>query len=444
VRGRSTIELGRLFSPLTLVFGVYIPLFAAFLVTSPSLFRTEFRSVKYLTATSALFYAAAIALFAVGAAYGRTRGLRRPLREAFEQTAVGERYRRRLEPFLFALLSIAVVSYLGWFAVGMARAGGPTKLLDAWLSNPFYVKTQLLRTVPGLTTLTQLAVAAIPLAFAFGLLGRRTRARQLAIALFLLAGARALIFSERLAMLELVVPLIYLVLSRRTATVPKAVLWGLGLIAAVVVVFGVTELRRTYAYTHNASPERVTTRFLGYYLTSIDNGSDVIDRHRAATPFANTGSMLWKFPVLGGFRADYVPGVGTVTLRYEDIFGLDPDTYWQPTFAQDDLNYEYNVFTTPGFLAADFGWFALPVLLVLGIYSGTLYTRAAASPFHRALYAVWLVGLLEFMRIMYFFDTRAFPAYLAFAAVYLSIARRARESRIVMPAQRAAAPVHGR
>jgi hypothetical protein len=48
------------------------------------------------------------------------------------------------------------------------------------------------------------------------------------------------------------------------------------------------------------------------------------------------------------------------------------------------------------------------------------------SRFHRALYALWLVGLLEFMRIMYFFDTRALPAYAVFVVLYLVLRRHGR------------------
>jgi hypothetical protein len=156
--------------------------------------------------------------------------------------------------------------------------------------------------------------------------------------------------------------------------------------------------------------------------------------------------MLWRFPTIGNLRVDNIPAVGTATLRYEDIFGRNPETFWPQAFAEQNLSYEYNVFTTPGFLAADFGWFALPVLLLLGIYSGALYTRARSSSFHRALYAVWLIGLLEFMRIMYFFDTRVLPAYVAFAAVYVSIARRARIPPPITPPRRGmhATPVSSR
>jgi oligosaccharide repeat unit polymerase len=349
------------------------------------------------------------------------------LRHAFEEAASADTYRfQRLAPFLRGLLLVSLGAYLGWFAIGFIRAGGPGPLLEAWLSSPFYVKRELLRTVPGLTTLTQLAVAAIPLALAFGLLGRRGKLRPLAISIVLFAAARAFIFSERLALLELVVPIAYLLLAERRVAVPKGLLYGLGIGVTILGIFAATELRRTYVYTHDFSLSKVTARFLGYYVTSIDNGSVVIDRYPAATPFANSGQMLWRFPIIENFRAEDLPAAGTVSLRYADIFGKDPDSFWRSAFAAQGLSDEYNVFTTPGFLAADFGWLALPVLLLLGIYSGALYTRARSSPFHRALYAVWLVGLLEFMRIIYFFDTRVLPAYIAFAAVYVSIARRAK------------------
>jgi oligosaccharide repeat unit polymerase len=433
MNGRVTIELRQLFSPLTLVVAVYAPLLALFVVTSPSLFVSEFSSTKHLTPTALLYFTAALTLFATGAAFGRSRELRRPLRYAFEQAACSDAYRlRRLAPVLRGFMLASLAAYLVWFGLGIERAGGPSELVRAWLANPFPVKNELLRTIPGLTTLTQLAVAAVPLALAFGLLRRGGKLLPLTISIFALATIRSFLFSERLAVLELAVPVVYLLLAGRRVTISKAVLSGLGLGLAILLVFTATELRRTYAYTHNFSASRVSARFFGYYLTSIDNGSVVIDRYPAATPFATTGQMLWRFPGVRSLRAEDLPGVGTVSLRYQDIFGRDPDTFWPSAFAGQGLNYEYNVFTTPGFLAADFGWFAFPVLLLLGVYSGALYTRARSSPFHRALYAFWLVGLLEFMRIAYFFDTRALPAYVAFAAVYVSIGRRARAPAAVV------------
>jgi oligosaccharide repeat unit polymerase len=427
MRGAATIELRRLFSPLTFTVAVYAPLLGLFLLMSPSLFAGEYHSTKHISSAAVLYFSGALLLFGGGAAVGRGLELRRPLRHAFEQAAPSDAYRlRRLAPVLRSLLLVSLAAYLGWFAIGFIRAGGPGPFVEAWLSSPFYVKTQLLRTIPGLTTLTQLAVAAIPLALAFGLLGRRGKLRPLAISIVIFAAARAFVFSERLALLELIVPVAYLLLAERRVAVPKVLLYSLGIGVAILAVFAATELRRTYVYTHDFSLSKVTARFFGYYVTSLDNGGVVIDQYPAATPFANSGQMLWRFPLIEHFRADDLPAVGTVSLRYADIFGKDPDVLWSSAFAAQGLSDEYNVFTTPGFLAADFGWLALPVLLLLGMYSGALYTRARSSPFHRALYAVWLVGLLEFMRIIYFFDTRVLPAYIVFAAVYVSIARHAR------------------
>jgi oligosaccharide repeat unit polymerase len=442
VRGPATVELRRLFSPLALVALMYVPLLALFAATSPSIFSGEFLSVKHLTTTSFAYFTAAIFLFACGAALGGRMPLRRPLRHAFEQSAREDGYRvARLAPFLHATMLVAALAYLTWFAVGVARAGGPSAFITTWLDNPFAVKTELLRTIPGVTTLTQLSVAAVPLALAFGLLGRGGKLRGLAVLLVVLATARSFLFSERLALLEVVVPILYLLLSERRVTVPKALLYSLAAGTAILVVFTAAELRRTYVYSHNFSVPRVTARFLGYYLTSIDNGSTIIDEYPAATPFANTGQILWRFPGVSAVDASDLPPLGTVSLRYTDLFGVDPDPFWREAFAEQGLNYEYNVFTTPGFLAADFGWFALPLFLLLGLYSGALYRRARTSPLHRALYAVWFVGLLEFMRIFYFLNTRVFPAYLVFMAVYVSIARRVRVEDTVTPLPGGARPV---
>ncbi len=427
---RVTIELRRVFSPLALVAIIYVPLFVLFLVTSPSIFESEFQTTKYVTMIGVAYFTLSLLVFAGGAAFGRGRMLRRPLRSAFEQAALSGTYRtQRLAPFLRGLLLVSLLAYIAWFGVNVVSAGGPTKFLHTWLYSPVFYKKYLLRTIPGVTTLTQLAVAAIPLALAFGLLRRGGKLRGLAVCIVVLGAARSVFFSERLAVFELVVPIAYLLLAERRITVAKGVLYGLGVGFAILVVFSATELRRTYVYTHNFSASRVTARFFGYYIASIDNGGVVIDHYPAATPFANTLQMLWRFPVVGSIHADHFPVLGTVSLH--DGVGKDPIPFWSHAFAEQRISYEYNTLTAPGFLAADFGWFALPVLFLLGFYSGTLYTRARSSPFHRALYAVWLVGLLEFMRILYFFDTRLLPAYAAFGAVYISIARRARVEPVV-------------
>jgi oligosaccharide repeat unit polymerase len=420
--GPRVIRLDSIFSPLTLVVFLYTPLLALYVLSSPAVFALDFDSRKTLSWTGLAFFALSILLFAAGAKAG---GGRRSVAHAggppepIETDALPRATRRSLAVLLEAALLLSVGAYLLWFGLGVVRAGGIGNFLEIWRTDPHLVKKVILVTLPGVTTLTQLAVAAIPLAIAYGFVRRGSVIRMLVVLIAILAVLRTIFFSERLAFIELAVPIAFLLLAPRRVTVPRVVLYVVSFVLAAMVFFSITELRRTYVYTHNFSPDRSATRFFGYYLTSVNNGMAVIDHYPASTPFASTGEFLWRFPGLRDLRVDDFAGAGTVTLRYPDLFGVEPDSFWPQAFSDQGLSYEFNVFTAPGFLAADFGWAALLVVLLLGYVSGRLYRRTPSSPFHRALYAVWLVGMFEFMRILYFTSTRVFPAYLLFAAVYL-------------------------
>ena len=250
--------------------------------------------------------------------------------------------------------------------------------------------------------------------------------RVLVVIVLAFAAARAVLFNERLAVIELLVPLAYLLASPRKVTVPRVVVYAVVFLLAAITLFSVTELRRTYVYTNDFSIGRSTTRFFGYYLTSVNNGIAVIDDYRRRRRSTRAASCSGSSRGARDLHVEHFPVVGTISLRYVDAFGVDPG-FWPRAFADQDLDYEFNVFTAPGFLAADFGWAALLAVLLIGLASGYLYRRGATSTFHHALYAVWLVGLFEFMRILYFTNTRMFPAYLVFLGVpYLVLRRRAR------------------
>ena len=428
VRGRPhVLELRSIFSPLVLVVFLYVPLLLLYVVSSESIFATEFDSRKSLSWTGFAYFALALLCFAAGAKLGGdVRAIRRTHVSTGPKDEPGPTQRRSLAVLLEFALLVTIGAYLLWFGRGVVRAGGVAEFLDIWRNDPFRFKEDILATLPGITTLTQLGVAAIPLVFAFRLYGRGSILRIAVAAVIALGAVRAVLFSERLALIELVIPLVFVVAAPRRVTVPRVAVYAVALVLAVVTFFAATELRRSYAYTQDFSASRATTRFVGYYLTSVNNGVAIIDDHPAATPFYATGSFLWHFPVLGDLRAEDFPGVGTVSLRYPDLFGVDPGVFWPRVFVAENLDYEFNVFSAPGYLAADFGWAGLIGALALGLISGRLYRRSKEDLFHLALYAVWLVGLFEFMRIDYFTDTRVLPAYLLFGAAYLVLRRRAR------------------
>ncbi len=441
-RGVRVIALRSVFSPLALVAFLYLPLLLVYTVASPHVFVTEFGSRKTLTWSGFSFFALALALFAAGAWAGQAGPRRRFGRPggAPARPPLSPAKRRSLAVLLESALVCSLAAYAVWFGLGAARAGGPLELLDLWRRNPHLVKSDILATVPGVTTLTQLAVAAVPLALAYGLARRGSVLRALVAVAFVLAALRSVLYSERLGLLELLVPALFLVAAPRRIAVPRVVVYAAALVALAAGFFAATELRRTYVYTHDFSVGRSTVRFLGYYLTSINNGMAVVDHYPARTPLYSTGDFLWRFPGLRDLRVEHVPVVGTVSFRYADAFGVDPEELWPAAFAQQDLDYEFNVFTAPGFLAADFGWAALLAMLVLGLVSGRLYARSTESTFHRALYAVWLAGLLELMRILYFTSTRVFPAYLVLLGAWLVLRRRERTLPVPEPSAVRAAP----
>lgn len=424
VRGEAyVIRLGSVFSPLTLVVFLYAPLLVLYALSSSTVFATDFGSRKTLSWTGFGYFALALLCFAAGAKAGDDTARAKPLVGYGHDMAwkLTPARRRSLAVLVEVALVVSIAAYVVWFTRGVVRAGGVTQLLEIWRSTPHRIKNEILTTVPGVTTLTQLAVAAIPLAVGFKLFRRGSVIPILVIVVFALALVRTVLYNERLALLELLLPVAFLLAARRTVTLPRVVAFALVFVVAVATFFAVTELRRTYAYTHDFSASRATTRFFGYYLTSVNNGMAIVDDYPAKTPFYSSGEMLWRLPVVGDLRVEHLPNVGTVSFRYADAFGVDPNRFWPRAFAAEDLNYEYNVFTTPGYLAADFGWAGLIGVFVLGVISGRLYRRCEESALHRALYAVWLVGLLEFMRTLYFTNTRLFPAYLVFIAAYLVV-----------------------
>jgi oligosaccharide repeat unit polymerase len=423
MKGRARIALDVLFSPITLALGVFVPLLLLFLITKPSVFESEFAVAKATNVTGLVYLSLSLLVFFFGALAGLRMAALPPRRADTFADDVDEPFLDLLTRGLRGALLLTIAAYVLWFGSGLVRAGGLSAFVHEWSTNPELVKSTILRTIPGVTTMTQLAVAAVPLAIAFGV-HRRQGMTPLIATVVALALVRSFVFSERLALLELVVPLVYLGLGRRIVLVPRALLFAGASVLAVLVLFTATEARRSIVYTHNFSVTHMTARFFGYYLTSENNALVVADQYRAATPLMFTGEMFWNFPLVEKVHVENAPVLGTVSLRYEDVFGKDPATFWPSAFSDSGLSYEYNTFTTPGYLAGDLGWIGIAVVLLLGVYSGMLYKRARAHPFHRALYAMWLVGLLEFMRIIYFFNTRTLPAYVVFALVYLALVRR--------------------
>ena len=306
-------------------------------------------------------------------------------------------------------LLVSLFAYTVWFGLGIYRAGSIEDLWATYLRDPFYVKFVLLRTLPGITTLTQVAVAVLPVMLSCLKLHRIDRLMVGTILLF--AIARSFLHSERLALLELVVPIVFIVALRQSLTWLRIVKYGVAALATAVIFFIVNEMRRSFVYYGVTSLQDIVTmgfaRFWGYYLTSINNMYLIFKDFSFFSPFYNTFSFIWRFPFLSD--------------AYERLTGYSPIDM-PAALRSSGLNPEFNTPTTLGALVLDFGLIgAMPAVFFLGVLSGSLHKLSRRGGIWLAFYAIWLVGMLEFMRIYYFASTRMFPTYLFFlGAVLLS------------------------
>lgn len=383
-------------SPFVLTFAIYIPTFSIYLIMSPTLFEAWYNAPKVLSSPwQTIYFFSILLVFGIGGYLGSHL---LPKAKSRQRTSVG------IVPrwYLRGGMVVAMFAYLVWFALGIKRAGGIGSLFSIYLIKPFYVKSVILKTAPGITTLTQVAVAAIPLLICYH---RLARVDLVLIGVILLFGIlRAFVFSERLAILELAVPVAFLMLSLKRFSWVKAFYYIVIFIILAISLFIISESFRSFAHKEWSSIEALfragTVRFLGYYMTSVNNALFFINNYAFASPLYFAFQAIWRFP---GLRGVYTSLTGSKPIHAPQVlyyYGMNP---------------EFNTATTIGSWVVDFGLLGtFIVALFFGFFSGALYRLASQNRFIAALYSVWLVGLLEFMRISYFTSTRLFPAYLFF------------------------------
>jgi hypothetical protein len=332
--------------------------------------------------------------------------------------------------FVWPLFFVTVFGYLVWFASGVIRAGGIGALLDALsvqFSSPLgatdyaatdYVKFVLFRTIPGVTTLTQVGVLYAPveaLLWARGGSDRRFALLRFAL-IVVLAFLRSVVISERLAVLEIIVP-VFVVLA--TAAQLKGRFRGFIRVAPLFMALGAFglfsfgEYFRSWAFYHSIYAGSylrfAAERFLGYYTTALNNAA-VVYYHEPPHPLRFTFNDLFEFPIAGDFISwAYEYAGGGVWENSLNILGI---------YANPELN---NV-PMIGYLLNEASVFLAPVVaFLLGVLSASLYRSFTRGRLVGALlYPSWFVGLLEISRIYYWADVRYFPA-LSFAVFTLAV-----------------------
>lgn len=326
---------------------------------------------------------------------------------------------------VWPLFALTLAGYLVWFASAALNAGGPGALAgvlagslsDAESGDTYYIKQELFQTIPGVTTLTQLGMLYVTVEAL--LWANRACPRRASVLRFspilALTLVRALTVSERLALVELMVPIGVVLLSRARWTLARRALVRFAPLLAGVGMFALFALGEyfrswsTHYQYYYAGPylNFAAERFLGYYATALNNAA-VYYYQAPIQPLFSTLNSLFEFPVLGGLAyAVYTSGLGLPVASNEQLL---------TTYA----NVEFNNVSMLGMLLNDFTIFAAPLAaFVIGMVSFSIYTSfIRGRMLGMLLYPSWFIGLLEISRIYYWPGGRYFPV-LAFLAVSL-------------------------
>ena len=420
-------------SPAWLVALVAIPTLLWAWAVSPGSYLERWGTPKFITADHVVLGLLSVAAFILGArlaAHGRARPVNAPL----ELSDAQRKFLLSAARWLFAL---TLVGYVVWGVLGVSR--GLTSATVANIVEDGNIASSLkdgpLATVAGVTTLTQVGPIAATCFFVLGRLRAINPYPYLGI-LLVLGAARLLLRSERLALIEIVLPLVVLWLAMppagRRPALPNVLKQTLPvwIPVAAVLLFGATEYLRSWSSHYRdlgetTYPAFVTDRIGAYYTTGYNNaamletyGSD------SRVPYYPLG-WLWNFPVVSNVAS------------YERVAGTTFEGRGLGSLLQSKANPEFN---NPGGLLMPIYEFgeagALIFWLGAGVLLGMVYVRfRRGSPGAVLLYPILVVGALEVPRFFFWTQGRAFPAFAA--ALVIGAGLNARRS-----AQQESVPVN--
>lgn len=421
--GASTARSARVWwlSPVAVLLMVVPLACLATAFISDETFRDQWRSPKTITFGTCMLLLAAGLTVALGAALVASVRPVRPREGRWPSLTPNEV--RVLERASTVLIVLTVIGYLSFVVLAASSGLSLQRVVASFGSEGLYggdIKKGL-GTIAGVTTLTQAGIASSVVSAL--LLAQKTTRRQVIrlVGVFVLALPRAFLLTERLAILEVIVPVI-VVFALRAAANPRGqrVVSAIPLVAApvVVVVFASFEYFRSWVFyrdrTDLSFPRWAFERFIGYYSTSLNNG--------ALEMTYNTYPGRWPYDLMGAFWS--APGIDSAGL-YQKLTGVDNAVLYK-SILTDYGNPEFNNSSGLATAFVDLGLAGgLLFLFGVGLVLGLMYRSFRESrPLGLIAYPMLFTGIVELSRTFEWTKGRLVPAVLA-AVVIAILLRRA-------------------
>jgi oligosaccharide repeat unit polymerase len=313
------------------------------------------------------------------------------------------------------VLAIATIgAYLIWFR-GIFTS--PSQFLSLFTGQGVYGNVRdVHKTIGGVTTLTQCGIAYVVLYLDHIWCVRapfsHKRFHYYFLAIIALALFRVYVWAERLALIELVVPMGLMLFCYRAGDghVFFRTIRCFGPVIGVVVLalyFAITEFYRSwnahYQFLDEGFASFAQRRFLTYYYSALNNGAGLLEMLEWPTyEFDHILQWVYRFPALIGPIFRYAFDVETLDYRFLA-------RYADPEF--NNMSGVFTVFYDVGVAGASI------YALVIGCLAGASYRGVVERRgFLRLFFPLMFMAIIESMRLVYLSEPRAFPAILAIAA----------------------------
>jgi hypothetical protein len=405
---------------------------SALAISIPEVSYYEFwRVQKYIDGATILKFAMVSVAVAVGVTFSSViTGARRYVENGQDTWANREGIDRALRILFNVGFFLTLLGYSIWFLIAVFRGLGPDTLLGVFSGQGgaiYSLKREYFETVPGVTTLTQFGTATTIvglLALSKGLVNLKWK---LAI-IVALAVLRSYFLSERLAMLEILIPACVLAIRMpefrakfRLLESPfvLATLPFLAITSVMTIFIGFEYFRSWisfYSMNNSSLLEFGLTRFAGYYATAVNNSSLLLQNIDWPLPLPYyTVEWFWKLPLLNS------------VFDYEELTGIPLSRVYSGILT----SYANAEFNNPGGLVLpiiDYGLVGgLLFWLIVGIVIGVLYDSFLNGRMAGLmLYPVLYLGILECPRILYWFNGRTFPTWILLIAGYFFLSSASR------------------
>lgn len=299
-------------------------------------------------------------------------------------------------------------AYIVWFGAAIARGLRPQSIVDLIQGDPgtmYILRQQYFQTLGGITTWMEAGTLLAPLTVLRAKVGIR-KARYILTPLFCAVFVRALLNSERLALIEVAVStlLAYMILR---SSIPKIFhRWYTTLLLVVaswltlLLVFAGFEYFRSWDTAKGAYDSGfwtyVTHLLVGYYATALNLASfdiTIVGVHNAPTTLFDGSfyaSLLGSSPAMG----------------YQVQYGLDTFTN------RSGLIVPYTALGLVG---------GAVLMAAIAVTLGRLAKRTSdGGPVALAIYCSSAVGILEVVRIFYFGSSRFLPILITAILLWIS------------------------